>query len=89
MESEIQKLKDTIADYETVLQSLVADRAALTAVVRALAESNASNPEFQRHLKLQVDIRAGRQLNSQMTDEQIDLFKASLNALLPQQLRDI
>lgn len=85
----ILKLEKDVAEHTEVLQVLAADRAALTAVVRALAEANSDNPAFQQHLKAQVELRASHQLNSTMTDGQIALFKESLNALLPPKLRDI
>jgi hypothetical protein len=87
MDEDIDRIAEALLATQKMLAQIIADSAALHAVVRSLAEANVSNPVFQGALKMNAEARAVTQLNSGMTDEQIEAFKRSLELLLPRQLR--
>lgn len=86
-----EKLEQLVDAMQLLTQNqaqLAADTAALTAVVRSLADANADNPQFALALKSHVEPRIVLQLNSGMTEDAIDAFSRVVKALLPQKLRD-
>lgn len=87
MDEDIEKIAELLLITQKMFAQIIADNAALHAVVRSLSEANVNNPEFRSALKINTEARAVRQLNSAMTDEQIDAFRRSLELLLPKQLR--
>ncbi|MEM5325203.1 hypothetical protein VSR34_01145 [Paraburkholderia sp. JHI2823] len=89
MEEEIKALIGVAQGMQSQLAYLIAENAAMAAIIRALVEANTGNPTFQAALNTLVEARNIRQLNSTMSDEGIAAFKKALNSLLPQPLRDI
>lgn len=89
MNEKIEKLVTALEEIQPVLQYLVAENAAMAAIIRSLGTANRDNPAFQAALKVESEVRNIRQLNSTMSDEDIEAFKKSLASLLPKQLREL
>jgi len=85
MEDKIEKLVSAVEKMQPILQYLVAENAAMAAIIRSLGTANRDNAAFQAALKTEAEIRNVRQLNSAMSDDDIAAFKKSLASLLPKQ----
>ncbi len=89
MEEEIKKLTAALEAMQPIMNYLVAENAAMAAVIRALAFANRENPTFLAGIKVEAETRNIGQLNSTMSDKSIEAVRKSLASLLPPQLRDI
>jgi len=89
MDEKIKKLVTALDETQQVLRYLVAENAAMAAIIRSLGTANRDNPAFQAALKVESEVRNVGQLNSTMSDDDIEAFKKSLASLLPKQLREL